>query len=35
MREVVYNGSYPGLRGQLMSAAYASSLDISFDVRGG
>ncbi|MDP9791858.1 ubiquinol-cytochrome c reductase cytochrome b subunit [Catenuloplanes nepalensis] len=35
MREVVYNGSYPGLRGQMMSAAYASSLDISFDVRGG
>ncbi len=30
MREVVYNGSYPGLRGQMMSAAYASSLDISF-----
>jgi ubiquinol-cytochrome c reductase cytochrome b subunit len=35
MREVVYNGSYTPLRGVHMSAAYASSLDISFDVRGG
>ncbi|MEV4537584.1 ubiquinol-cytochrome c reductase cytochrome b subunit [Asanoa sp. NPDC049518] len=35
MREVVYNGSYTSLRGVHMSAAYASSLDLSFDVRGG
>ncbi|MBO4209254.1 cytochrome bc1 complex cytochrome b subunit [Micromonospora echinofusca] len=35
MTEVTYNGSYAPLRGTHMSAAYASSLDISFDVRGG
>src|SRR3954470_7893391 len=35
MTEVVYDGSYDQLRGISMSAAYASSLDISFDVRGG
>ncbi|WP_280406591.1 cytochrome bc1 complex cytochrome b subunit [Nocardia carnea] len=35
MTEVVYNGSYVPLRGVTMSAAYRSSLDISFDVRGG
>ena len=35
MREVVYDGSYTPLRGVHMSAAYASQLDISFDVRGG
>ncbi|WBB79949.1 cytochrome b N-terminal domain-containing protein [Micromonospora sp. WMMD882] len=35
MTEVIYNGSYAPLRGTPMSAAYASSLDISFDVRGG
>jgi ubiquinol-cytochrome c reductase cytochrome b subunit len=35
MGEVVYNGSYDQLRGVSMSEAYASSLDISFDVRGG
>ncbi len=35
MVEVVYNGSYVPLRGVQMSQAYASSLDISFDVRGG
>jgi ubiquinol-cytochrome c reductase cytochrome b subunit len=35
MREVTYDGSYMPLRGVHMSAAYASSLDISFDVRGG
>ena len=35
MTEVVYNGSYAPLRGTPMTAAYASSLDISFDVRGG
>jgi len=35
MREVMYDGSYAPLRGIHMSAAYASTLDISFDVRGG
>src|SRR3954465_1229889 len=35
MGEVPYNGSYDQLRGIQMSEAYASSLDISFDVRGG
>ena len=35
MGEVVYNGSYDQLRGVSMSEAYASTIDISFDVRGG
>ena len=35
MTEVIYNGSYIPLKGVKMSEAYASSLDISFDVRGG
>jgi len=35
MEEVPYNGSYTPLRGIMMSRAYATSLDISFDVRGG
>ncbi len=35
MSEVEYMGSYNQLRGIQMSEAYASSLDISFDVRGG
>jgi ubiquinol-cytochrome c reductase cytochrome b subunit len=35
MGEVVYDGSYEQLRGIHMSEAYASTLDISFDVRGG
>ncbi|SOE07131.1 cytochrome bc complex cytochrome b subunit [Streptomyces sp. Ag109_G2-15] len=35
MREVVYAGSYAPLRGVLMSAAFDSTLRISFDVRGG
>src|SRR3954447_21874543 len=35
MVEVVYDGSYDQLRGIKMSEAYASSLDLSFDVRGG
>jgi ubiquinol-cytochrome c reductase cytochrome b subunit len=35
MGEVVYNGSYDQLRGIEMSEAYASTLDISFDVRAG
>jgi len=34
-REVIYNGSYVPLKGISMSQAYASTLDISFDVRGG
>src|SRR5215210_9152169 len=35
MGEVTYQGSYNELRGVGMSEAYASSLNISFDVRGG
>lgn len=35
MKEVIYDGSYQPLEGIKMSAAYASTLDISFDVRGG
>src|SRR3954454_11071545 len=35
MREVVYDGSYAPLRGVSMSAAYESTLHMSFDVRGG
>jgi ubiquinol-cytochrome c reductase cytochrome b subunit len=35
MTEVIYDGSYVPLKGIQMSAAYASSLTISFDVRGG
>src|SRR5919112_575615 len=35
MGEVVYEGSYEQLRGLPMSEAYASTLEISFDVRGG
>jgi ubiquinol-cytochrome c reductase cytochrome b subunit len=35
MREVEYEGSYEPLEGLKMSAAYASTLHISFDVRGG
>ncbi|HEX5542322.1 MAG TPA: cytochrome bc complex cytochrome b subunit [Micromonospora sp.] len=35
MKEVVYDGSYAPMRGVHMSAAYASTLDLSFDVRGG
>ncbi len=34
-REVVYDGQYAALRGVEMSAAYASALDISFEVRAG
>jgi len=34
-REVTYDGAYESLRGARMSAAFASTLDISFDVRGG
>ncbi|MBA2478297.1 MAG: cytochrome b, partial [Sporichthyaceae bacterium] len=35
MVEVVYEGSYIPLRGSSMSEAYASALEISFEVRGG
>ncbi|GGY05813.1 cytochrome bc1 complex cytochrome b subunit [Streptomyces djakartensis] len=35
MNEVTYQGSYTPLNGVRMSEAYASTLDISFDVRGG
>ena len=35
MAEVVYDGSYVPLKGVEMSVAMASTLDISFDVRGG
>ena len=35
MREVLYDGSYVPLKGIKMSEAYASTLHISFDVRGG
>ncbi|MEU8799239.1 ubiquinol-cytochrome c reductase cytochrome b subunit [Spirillospora sp. NPDC048819] len=35
MKEVVYGGSYEPLQGVRMSEAYASTLHISFDVRGG
>jgi ubiquinol-cytochrome c reductase cytochrome b subunit len=34
-RVVVYNGSYQPLRGVSMTDAYASTLHLSFDVRGG
>jgi ubiquinol-cytochrome c reductase cytochrome b subunit len=35
MTEVTYNGVYQPLRGLQVSKAYASTLDISFEVRGG
>ena len=35
MGETTYNGSYTPLNGLEMSQAYASTLDISFDIRGG
>ena len=35
MAEVTYNGVYQPLRGVQMSKAYETTLDISFDVRGG
>jgi ubiquinol-cytochrome c reductase cytochrome b subunit len=34
-KEVVYNGAYEPLQGLKMSAAYASTLNISFEIRGG
>ncbi len=35
MTDVIYHGSYTKLAGVRMSEAYASTLNISFDVRGG
>ncbi|MDT0378198.1 ubiquinol-cytochrome c reductase cytochrome b subunit [Streptomyces sp. DSM 42041] len=35
LEEVVYDGSYAPLQGVRMTVAYSSTLDISFDVRGG
>src|SRR3954468_18618617 len=35
MQEVAYHGPYAALRGVEMSAAYESSLRLSFEVRGG
>ncbi len=35
MSEVVYHGTYVPMNGITMSRAYASTLDITFDVRGG
>ncbi|WP_330280879.1 cytochrome bc1 complex cytochrome b subunit [Streptomyces sp. NBC_00588] len=35
MNEIAYHGSYAPLNGITMSEAFASTLDISFDVRGG
>ncbi len=35
MGEVEYNGSYVPLKGVHMSEAYATTLDISFDIKGG
>jgi ubiquinol-cytochrome c reductase cytochrome b subunit len=35
MVEVIYDGSYEPLKGVKVSEAYESTLDISFDVRGG
>jgi ubiquinol-cytochrome c reductase cytochrome b subunit len=35
MEEVHYEGSYAALRGVEMSKAYSTTLDLSFDVRGG
>ena len=35
MTDVIYHGSYTPLHGVRMSEAYASTLNISFDVRGG
>ncbi|MCH0541649.1 cytochrome b N-terminal domain-containing protein [Streptomyces sp. MUM 203J] len=35
MNEITYEGSYVPMQGITMTEAYASTLDISFDVRGG
>jgi len=34
-KDVIYDGVYEPLKGLKMSAAYSSTLDISFEVRGG
>ncbi|WP_033295568.1 cytochrome b [Amycolatopsis jejuensis] len=35
MQEVTYNGSFKNMQGMQMSQAFKTTLDISFDVRGG
>ena len=35
MSEVIYDGAYQPLNGVMMTKAYATTLDISFEVRGG
>src|SRR5436853_7279947 len=35
MQEVTYNGTFTNLHGVEMSRAFATTLDLSFDVRGG
>jgi len=35
MKRVAYHGSYAPLRGVPVSKAYESTMDLSFDVRGG
>ncbi|PXW32328.1 UNVERIFIED_CONTAM: menaquinol-cytochrome c reductase cytochrome b subunit precursor [Williamsia faeni] len=35
MSEVIYNGAYEPLNGVMMTKAYATTLNISFEVRGG
>ncbi|MEU4425641.1 ubiquinol-cytochrome c reductase cytochrome b subunit [Actinoplanes sp. NPDC024001] len=35
MKEVIYDGEYSALRGTMMSAAFESTLNLSFEVRGG
>ena len=35
MQEVIYHGSYTNMQGLPMSRAFATTLDLSFDVRGG
>ncbi len=35
MAQVIYNGSYAPLKGQVVSQAYASTLNLSFNVRAG
>jgi ubiquinol-cytochrome c reductase cytochrome b subunit len=35
MNQIIYHGSYAPLRGQRVSEAYASTVNISFSVRGG
>src|SRR5437763_13445884 len=35
MKEVTYNGSFQNMQGLQMSQAFKTTLDLSFDVRGG